>query len=348
MEKLFTYATPHGGIDFDISALDWTMEAFGPAGADIFAPDKMYGYLSKGSRWGDPAPQGWDPQVVDEEIFDPKNIFCLIGTNPGDYRYIREFIGPESDGLVKIDRAYVRKANRAFIHRSHSGRYGEVNSEEGYQNLRRFLFGRYAVKVELRGVTLLDHPESKIWQADVKVAVRGLPIVLHEQLAAHHCPVQLNKELEQHRDEPDTPIPLATAFLLNPADFDPTGDPPPPRSRYTLSLRVFHLTEQHGRFVWRNHIEQAADWEDTLVVDVGRSDNEDASALRTWIAWNSAVAGAIDASDPITNGLPREQQRDTKLTRQGDDLYCEIPLPKISRRIVGEAACIRLTISRRQ
>lgn len=81
VENFFTYATPHGGIDFDIGALDWAMEAFGPAGADIFAPDKMYGYLSKGAKWGDQCPQDWDPQIVDEEILDPKDIFCLIGRN---------------------------------------------------------------------------------------------------------------------------------------------------------------------------------------------------------------------------------------------------------------------------
>jgi pimeloyl-ACP methyl ester carboxylesterase len=349
VQKFFTYATPHGGIDFDISVLDWAMEAFGPAGADIFAPDRMYGYLTKDANWGDQAPQGWDPQVIDEKIFDPKNIFCLVGTNPADYGVPREAVGPKSDGLVKIDKAYVRQANRAFVHRSHSGRYGEVNSEEGYQNLRRFLFGKYKIKVDMCRVTLPDRRPDDVWQADVRVAVRGLPIVLHEQLASHYCPVQLNKELTQHRDEPDTPTPLATAFLLDPADFDATGDPPASRSRYTLSLRVFHLAEKHDRFFWGSHLEQVADWEDTLIVDVGRKDDEAASTLRAWIAWNSAVAGAIDDFDPITDALPREEERrDMTFTRQGDDLSCEIPLPEISRRILGEAACIKLTISRSQ
>lgn len=349
VDKFFTYATPHGGIDFDISALDWAMEAFGPAGADIFAPNMMYGYLSKDAKWGDQAPRDWDPQVVDEGIFDPKKIFCLIGTNPGDYGVPRDVVGPKSDGLVKIERAYVRKSNRAFVHRSHSGRYGEVNSEEGYQNLRRFLFGRYTVQVDLRGVTLPDRSVNEVWQADVKISVRGLPVVLHEQLAAHYCPIQLNRELEQHRDEPDTPTPLHKAFLLDPAHFDPVGDPPPPRSRYTLSLRVFHLIEKHDRYWWGNHLEQVADWEDTLVVDVGRSDDEDVSVLRTWIAWNSMVGGTIDTFDPITNGLSRaEDRRDMTFTDQGDDLYCEILLPEISRPILGEKARIRLTISQRQ
>lgn len=34
---------------------------------------------------------------------------------------------------------------RAFVHRSHSGHYGIVNSEDGYQNLTRFLFGELRV-----------------------------------------------------------------------------------------------------------------------------------------------------------------------------------------------------------
>jgi pimeloyl-ACP methyl ester carboxylesterase len=345
--SLFTYATPHGGIDFDIAALDWAMEAFGPAGADIFAPDKMYGYLSKDATWGDRAPPDWDPQVVDEKIFDPKDIFCLIGTNPGDYGLTREVVGPKSDGLVKIDKAYVRKANRAFVHRSHSGRYGEVNSEEGYQNLRRFLFGRYMVRVDLRGITLPDLHADEIWQADVRVAVRGLPVVLHEQLAAHYCPVQLNRELAQHQDEADAPIPLTTAFLLDAANFDATHDPPPPRSRYTLVLRVFHLRETNGGFFWTGHLEQVADWEDTLIVDIGRSDDDEVDALRAWIAWNSTVAGAIDTFDPITKGLHRGEHKDLAFTRRGDDLFGEIPLPEISRTILGAEARICLTISRR-
>ncbi|MCA9297471.1 MAG: hypothetical protein KDA28_00310, partial [Phycisphaerales bacterium] len=44
----------------------------------------------------------------------------------------------------------------AFVHRSHSGHYGIVNSEEGYQNLSRFLFGDVRVDgvLEVRKITL--------------------------------------------------------------------------------------------------------------------------------------------------------------------------------------------------
>lgn len=77
--------------------------------------------------------------------FDPARFFCLVGTNSRDYDVAfglsRFGAGSLSDGLVRIANATVQGAPRAFVHRSHSGPYGIVNSEEGYQNLVRFLFG---------------------------------------------------------------------------------------------------------------------------------------------------------------------------------------------------------------
>ena len=100
-------------------------------------------------------------------------------------------VGARSDGLVQIDNAYVPGAHRAFVHRSHSGRYGLVNSEEGYQNLRRFLFGDLQVVVELRGLTRPDPDDDIVWQLETQLSIRGLPVVMHEQTAAHQCPIQL-------------------------------------------------------------------------------------------------------------------------------------------------------------
>ena len=81
--------------------------------------------------------------------FDPQRFFCLVGTNHKDYEVAggmsRRLAGEMSDGLVKIENAVVAGAPRAFVHRSHSGPYGIVNSEEGYQNLVRFLFGNVRI-----------------------------------------------------------------------------------------------------------------------------------------------------------------------------------------------------------
>lgn len=348
--RFFTYDTPHGGIDFDVEALDWVMEAFGPAGSDIFAPEKMYGYLDPKADWGDEAPRGWDPQRLPADILGPDNVFCLVGTDASDYGVARDVVGPKSDGLVTIDKAYVRGAHRAYVHRSHSGRYGVVNSEEGYQNLRRFLFGGYQVKVDLLGLTPPDGQPQEVWQADVRLAVRSLPILLHEQVAAHYCPIQLDPERRQHEDRPGAPIPLTTVFLLDPARGRASGAPEQRRARYTLSLRVFHLTEEHGGFLWSHHLEQVADWEDALIVDVGRPDEDPDATLRTWIAWNSAVAGPPARYDPITEGLSGADRAEApRFTRDDSVLSCDVPLPEISRRIpmFGGGARLRLTVTER-
>ncbi|NED59759.1 hypothetical protein G3I15_02335, partial [Streptomyces sp. SID10244] len=211
-------------------------------------------------------------------------------TNPKDYGPSKAVVGPKSDGLVRIENAYVRKAHRAFVYRSHSGRYGEVNSEEGYQNLRRFLFGRWTVKVGLDGLAALpdsrDGDDHVTWQADLRLSIRGLPVVLSEQRADQYCPIQLDDELRRLGDSPDHPVPLLSTFLLDPAlAAGDTGDQVRHggRARYSLVLRVSKLIQRDGLFNYRDHLEQVFDWADTLIVDVGP--NTAQTGIEAFTAW---------------------------------------------------------------
>ena len=81
--------------------------------------------------------------MPDGDSFPLERVFCLIGTNARDYGgafgLSAKAVGVKSDGLVQIENALVTGANHAFVHRSHSGRFGIVISEDGYQNLVRFL-----------------------------------------------------------------------------------------------------------------------------------------------------------------------------------------------------------------
>jgi hypothetical protein len=45
----------------------------------------------------------------------------------------------------------------------------------------------------------------------VGLAIRGLPVLVHEQSAAHFCPVQI--EHWKEGNPIDTPVPLLTTFL---------------------------------------------------------------------------------------------------------------------------------------
>jgi len=143
VDKVFTYATPHGGIEIKgMNAPD-----FGPLDkihVRNFNRDYMRKYLKL--RWRKPVNSLG-------RAFPPNRFFCFIGTNYRDYDAFfglsKRGTGPTSDGLVMMKNAWVKDAPRAFAHRSHSGPFGIVNSEEGYQNLRRFLFGDVRIDARL-------------------------------------------------------------------------------------------------------------------------------------------------------------------------------------------------------
>jgi pimeloyl-ACP methyl ester carboxylesterase len=350
--KLFTYGTPHGGIVFQTAALNWAEDVIGPAGSNIFAPEKMYSYLTPHKKFGDPPPDGWDPQSIPPQVFDTNDVFCLIGTDSKDYGASKVVVGPKSDGLVRIEHAYVRKANRAFVFKSHSGSYGEVNSEEGYQNLRRFLFGRWQVRVHLEGLPPYTDIAGAIpqafWQADMRLAVRGLPIVLSEQRADQYTAIQLNAELQQREDNPDHPVPLVTTFLFEPKTALGSGPTPDEqdagkhegRLRYSMTLRVVKLVQQDNTFDFSEHLEQVPDWADAAIFDVGL--NKDRGSLEAYAAWNSDVRGANDQKDPIASDPCR-------ITSANHHWEFQLDLPAAARAlpIFGDDATLRVTVTDR-
>jgi len=144
--------------------------------------------------------------------FDVSRIFNLVGTDPGDYKVAAGLssaaAGEASDGLVRIANATTRARSKtgfvaspnAFVHRSHSGYFGIVNSEEGYQNLIRFLYGdvRADGRLEVDELTL---PPSVQEQKDagrdvrasylfeVTISVRGKPWQLHRRIASENSAI---------------------------------------------------------------------------------------------------------------------------------------------------------------
>lgn len=157
IEKLVTYGTPHGGIE--LSRIPLPDFARGVVG-DNFSPQRMFEYLTPKVRndGGTKHSTGlaYDPDFDRREMqsFDAEKVLCIVGTNPADYEvgwgWSRRVLGgPASDGLVQIKNAWVKDAPRIDIHCSHSGRYGIVNSNQGYQAMQRFLFGEWRGVVDL-------------------------------------------------------------------------------------------------------------------------------------------------------------------------------------------------------
>jgi hypothetical protein len=196
VDKVFTYATPHNGIEMNLlgNVPNW----LSLYGINTFNRDEIARLLA----------------LTDEERergsvdiltnFNASRIFNLVGTNPGDYKVAAGLssvaAGDASDGLVRIKNATTRSRHgegflaspHAFVHRSHSGYFGIVNSEEGYQNLIRFLFGdvRADGYLEIDELTLPPAVQEEYeagkqvhasYLFEITVSVRGKPWQLHRR-----------------------------------------------------------------------------------------------------------------------------------------------------------------------
>ena len=331
VDRLFTYGTPHGGIEFEIGfgLLEAIRDEFGVAGADIFGRERMYEYLTPASQRQRRVPEEWHPRVnPDEDNFPTSRIFCLVGTNATDYAVAhglsKRAVGVKSDGLVQIGNALVtdatgREADHAYVHRSHSGRYGLVNSEEGYQNLVRFLFGDVRVTADL---VHLHFPgaEAFTWQAETWVSIRGLPVLLHARKAAHHCPVLIE---ESNTDDPaDRPVPLVTTYLWSERARDHG------RMRYVVNVRILSLREKGGIFSWVDHTEGSTDFDDYLVVDVEQRPGDQ---LAAWATWGSDIAVPLRAYESSGEAL-------TDLDKGSGSFRAEVPLPRSGAFLGGRGA----------
>ena len=219
VDKVFTYATPHGGIEMmglnapDLGALD-------KIHVRNFNRDYMREYLG--------LPED-APVTSLGDAFSPDRFFCFVGTNYKDYDAFfglsKRGTGPTGDGLVMMKNAVVDDAPRAFAHRSHSGPFGIVNSEEGYQNLRRFLFGQVRIDARLaadeitlpRAVQKEKEAGKQIrarYNIDACAKVRGGGIYLSERRVRNESAIR-----KRYEDlvEAKKPAYLFSGFLLQSA-----------------------------------------------------------------------------------------------------------------------------------
>jgi hypothetical protein len=167
VDKLFTFATPHKGIEFrdGLGWIEGLRDFLDVNNAGNFGPERMQEFLDLSD--------GESLNSLDGK-FPAERVFCMVGTDSKDYSAAwglsRRSVGPLSDGLVTIANASVSNAARAFVHRSHSGHYGIVNSESSYQNLARFLFGNVRVEGRLYIEELsLPRKVQKALENNVKV-----------------------------------------------------------------------------------------------------------------------------------------------------------------------------------
>lgn len=318
VNKFFTYGTPHKGISFR-SGLGWVEDVrdlVGFKGSDSFGEPEMRRFLSL----DDTQPlHTYSPARGDLPL---ERIFNVVGANYQDYVVwvSKKAVGPGSDGLVAVENAYVLGAARAFIHRAHSGPLGMVNSEEGYQNLTRFLFGNVQVQALLEPITMVAHPPQVDVASDrldyllieVNFVVRGLAVYIQalrnedqSAITLDTQPVNGGPSYGQTRAQPTH---LFTTYLRTSAKTDPKD----PYLRGAIDLRV-EPHYSHAGIVRKSRFEGEAVLNDRCHIGVLPG-----AAPVVRYRWNS------------------ESAQDRQLTPETDGSYL-IPLPPTAQRYLQTA-----------
>jgi hypothetical protein len=348
VDKVFTYATPHNGIDLRLVRNVPGWASFGDV--NNFNRDKMAGYL-------DLPPDSEDVSIV--RNFPPERIFNLVGTNPNDYTVLGGVsswaAGPKSDGLVRLENATTHgpqtngshlTSPRAFVHRSHSGHYGIVNSEEGYQNLTRFLFGSVRVDgiLDVDEITLPKEVQAKLaggkqvrasYHFEVVASVRGCQWQMHRRLVRENSAIfRTFDELfpESKKDGPRAPDREKSPHLFS-LFLDPKRSTQKNGSvSFALDLAVLVPDYQvDGVLFLKRHYEGGYIYRELIIVEAVPG-AKPADPWRIYAGYQSQTPNSVSSTPLPTQPLPGNQK----------GITCNIPVVQL--KSPGIKATLRLEI----
>lgn len=346
VDKLFTYATPHNGIDvLGGNVPSWL--TFGDT--DNFNRKRMSKYLALEAEYEKTELVNWLP----ESRFPSRRVFCMVGTNRLDYEagmgLSRAFVGHGSDGLVRIENATVdgidaqgkrsEPCAKAFAYRSHSGFFGIVNSEEAYQNLVRFLFGDVRVDVfadftdvrvpkelqkkdeedkvnALYQVEFLASPRGKLWYLTRRTAEEdSVACFTHKEWDKSRTGI--TKSITKH---------LSTIFLANRAKVNPRRK----GLAYHVMFGVRVPDYEVEKTLWPDkHYEGGYLFRNALIVEIVPPKDE-ASEWHVEYAWQDQSVQAP------TNPIPTEQMTKGRV---------EVVIPFDSVKAPGITGTLRFVLS---
>jgi len=306
VDKVFTYATPHNGIDVaGINIPSW----MSLNDMNNFNRDRMAAFLNLPNLYEKTERVDWIP----ETCFPSERFFCMIGSNRADYEVAmgasRTFAGHGSDGLVRIENASVwgisdagqvsSPCATAYTYRSHSGYFGIVNSEESYQNLVRFLFGNLRIDMWLDiDEVRLPEPIAKaqadgkavnaLYQIEVLASPRGKRWYLTRRMAEED-----SVACRKHADLIDPAKPearhvyLSSVFLDSRWRTDPTRD----TLAYNLTIGVRVPDYEVDRHFWADeHYEGGYLFRDSVVFEI-RPPQNDGEEWQVDYDWQSDKQG---------------------------------------------------------
>jgi pimeloyl-ACP methyl ester carboxylesterase len=318
VDKLFTYATPHNGIDFGAVNVPSWLTVYS---IDTFNRERMQAYLNLKDAYT----RHQRVDLLPETVLRSSRVFCMVGTNRNDYEAAvgmsRTFVGHGSDGLVRIANATLcglredgtigDPCAKAYAFRSHSGFFGIVNSEEAYQNLARFLFGdlRVDIWLDVEDIrlpqTLVDAEQhgrliGGLYQIELTAAPRGKLWYLTRRIAEEDSVACF-----AHSDWKAGPRPasyyLSSVFLAKRAKVNASK----PGLAYAMTLGIRYPDFEIDRKLWINeHYEGGYLFRNALVVEIFPP--EGAGKWQVKYGWqdtgSSAPANTVSDIDQIPDG----------------------------------------------
>lgn len=282
VDKVFTYATPHNGIDIaGMNVPAWVRLM----GINTFNREKIAALLGT----TDLLEKYKRVDLIRSDGLSGDRYFTMVGTNRSDYEAAaglsRTFVGHGSDGLVRIENATLstvmptgelRESPKAFAYRSHSGYFGIINSEEAFQNLARFLFGdlRVDIAVKFTDVRLPAKVEElaargksveALYQVEMQAAPRGKLWYLTRRVAEEDSVACFRHSEWREKGRID----LSSVFLSNLAKVTKGG----PSLAYAMTLAVKVPDYEVKNSIWVNeHYEGAYLFRNALTVEIFRPD----------------------------------------------------------------------------
>jgi hypothetical protein len=313
VDKFFTYATPHDGIEMAGTNVPAWLSL---ADMDNFNRENMARYLDLKQAYAKTRHVDWIP----EDRFSPERIFCMVGSNRMDYEVAlglsRTFAGHGSDGLVRIENATLTglKATgepgapcaKAFAYRAHSGFFGIVNSEESYQNLVRFLFGDVRVDiwvdvdeirlpVDIQKAADDGRAVNALYQFEVLASPRGKLWFLTRRTAEEDSVACLTHEEWTAAPKKNGRQYLSTVFLANRARVNMTR-----RSlAYSVFLGVRVPDYEIERKLWINeHYEGGYLFRNSIVLEMVPPETAGEKWKVTYAWQNAGTSAANTDIDP--------------------------------------------------
>jgi len=313
VDKFFTYATPHNGIDMaGINVPKW----FSAHDMNAFNRERLMDLFDYGA---DLRKRGRSDYL---QHFEARRCFCMVGTNRSDYEVAkglsRTFAGHGSDGLVRVENACMCSIDEtgteipvasAYAYRAHSGFFGIVNSEEAYQNLARFLFGDARVDIHARVESVSLPPAIRdkkdvdaLYQFEVLASPRGKIWFLTRRTAEEDsvaCRTQA--ELTGPADNPRRSVYLSSVFLAKYAKVDKDR----PSLSYSITFGVRVPDYRVNAVLWLDqHYEGSYLFHDTLIVELlpPEGANDSWGVRHRWQSANAAPTDEPYAPIPMIDG----------------------------------------------